>query len=93
MENAGKATVTETEASALLNRLCHIDDLANGNRNCSKDVKVRLFGIEPEETLDPPLEQKTESWFALVNVKLNSIQDALRETVNNLDRINCGTQF
>jgi len=94
MEDHSKSTVQETEATRLLNRLCHLDDVAHGIKHTSRDIKVRLFGLEPEEVPGKnPNDNTPESWFAIMNTKLDSLQQALQDTGENLERINGGTSF
>ena len=94
MEQEGKANqVTESEATALLNRLCNIEDIAAANKNRSKNIRESVFGLTPPDEPSDKVQQVQESWFAIVNSKLDQIQASLHETSDQLERTYQGMQF
>jgi len=88
-----KSQVTESEATALLNRLSNIEDIAVANKHRSKNIRESMFGLTPPD--DQPMDGKVDSecWFTIVNAKLDKIHDSIIETSKQLERTYNGMQF
>ena len=83
----------ESEATGILNRLCHIEDLAMANRNRSKNIRESVFGLTPPDDPKDKVNETPESWFGIVNMKLDKIQESLQDTAEQLERTYQGMQF
>ena len=84
---------TESEATSILNRLCHIEDVAMTNHNRSKNIRESVFGLTPPDDPRDEVSETPESWFAIVNAKLDQIDNSLRQTSDQLERTYQGMQF